>query len=90
MISLAHLKFRAEMKRIGVQTLFKAFWYPYGNYLCLAFVVFILGTMLLMPGIKVSVYAIPVWLIVMVACYRLKRKPDTRMVETSLRATPAE
>ena len=72
MISMAHLKFRAQMDRQGTRTHFRAFWYPYGNYLCMAFVVFILGVMLLIPGIQVSVYAIPVWLLVMWACYRLK------------------
>jgi aromatic amino acid transport protein AroP len=50
MISLAHLKFRAAQKRAGVTTAFKAYWYPFGNYLCLAFVVFILVIILLMPG----------------------------------------
>ncbi|MNM72637.1 Aromatic amino acid transport protein AroP [compost metagenome] len=78
MISLAHLKFRGQMDRRGVRTGFRALWYPVGNYLCLGFVVFILGVMLLTPGIQVSVYAIPVWLLVMFACYRLKRAPATR------------
>ncbi|EBX2782666.1 aromatic amino acid transporter AroP, partial [Salmonella enterica subsp. enterica serovar Hadar] len=45
MISMAHLKFRAQMDRQGTRTHFRAFWYPYGNYLCMAFVVFILGVM---------------------------------------------
>jgi aromatic amino acid transport protein AroP len=50
MISLAHLKFRAAQERAGVATAFKAFWYPFGNYLCVAFVVFILIIIMLMPG----------------------------------------
>jgi aromatic amino acid transport protein AroP len=54
--------------------LFKALWYPYGNYICLAFVVLILGIMLMIPGIRVSVFAIPVWLLVMWVCYRIKSK----------------
>ncbi|MOA24480.1 Aromatic amino acid transport protein AroP [compost metagenome] len=78
MISLAHLKFRGQMDRHGVRTGFRALWYPMGNYLCLGFVLFILGVMLLTPGIQVSVYAIPVWLLVMFACYRLKRASATR------------
>jgi len=72
MISYSHLKFRQQMDRAAVRTGFRAFWYPFGNYLCLAFVLFILGVMLLIPGIQVSVYAIPVWLVVMWGCYRLK------------------
>ena len=73
MISYSHLKFRQHLDRIGQVPLFKALWYPYGNYLCLGFVVFILGIMLLIPGIKTSVYAIPVWLVAMWVCYRYKR-----------------
>ncbi|MDH0334911.1 amino acid permease [Pseudomonas otitidis] len=72
MISYAHLKFRQHKDREGVRTAFRAFWSPFGNWLCLAFVAFILGVMLLTPGINVSVYAIPVWLLVMGGCYRLK------------------
>jgi aromatic amino acid transport protein AroP len=72
MISYSHLKFRQYMNKTGQKPLFKALWYPYGNYICLAFVVLILGIMLQIPGIQVSVYAIPVWLLVMGVCYSLK------------------
>jgi aromatic amino acid transport protein AroP len=73
MISYSHLKFRQRMDRDGVRTGFRAFWFPAANYLCLAFVAFILVIMLMIPGIQVSVYAIPVWLLVMWGCYRLKQ-----------------
>ena len=73
MISLAHLKFRKAMAVKGVDTSFKAFWFPFANYLCLAFVVFILGVMLFIDGIRMSVYAIPVWLLFIWACYRIKQ-----------------
>lgn len=72
MISLAHLKFRKAMMAKGVQPSFKAFWFPFANYMCLAFVLFILGVMLMIPGIQVSVYAIPVWLAFIWVCYRAK------------------
>lgn len=74
MISYSHLKFRQYMTRKDRQPLFKALWYPFGNYLCLAFVVLILGIMLMIPGIQVSVYAIPVWLVVMWVFYVIKNK----------------
>ncbi len=48
--------------------------YPYGNYVVLAFVVLILGIMLMIPGIQVSVYAIPVWLLAMLAVYMVKSR----------------
>ncbi|MBD8613332.1 amino acid permease [Pseudomonas putida] len=75
MISYSHLKFRQHLLRQGQVPLFKALWYPYGNYLCLAFVAFILIIMLMIPGIRVSVYAIPLWIGGMYLCYRLKPKP---------------
>ena len=74
MISLAHLKFRKAMLAQGVTTHFKALWSPLSNYLCLAFVVFILGVLLLIPGIRVSVYVIPFWLLLMWVAYRLRLK----------------
>lgn len=74
MISLAHLMFRRAKDREGTQPSFRALMYPFGNWLCLAFVVFILGIMLQIPGIDVSVYAIPVWIVLMGICYLFKRK----------------
>ncbi|MDU9389102.1 amino acid permease [Pseudomonas sp. zfem002] len=74
MISYSHLKFRQHLDRTGQKPLFKSLWYPYGNYICLAFVVLILGIMLMIPGIRESVYAIPVWLGVMWVCYSIKVK----------------
>jgi len=74
MISFSHFKFRQHMNKTQQTPLFKALWYPYGNYVCLAFVVFILGVMLLIPGIQISVYAIPVWVVFMWVCYVIKNK----------------
>jgi aromatic amino acid transport protein AroP len=66
------------MNKTKQTPLFKALWYPYGNYVCLAFVVFILGVMLLIPGIQISVYAIPVWVAFMWVCYGIKNKRRDR------------
>ena len=74
MISFSHFKFRQHMNRTGQVPLFKALWYPYGNCICLAFVVFILVIMLMIPGIQLSVYAIPVWVAFMAVCYWIKNK----------------
>ncbi|MCQ4347234.1 amino acid permease [Pseudomonas stutzeri] len=72
MISLSHLRFRACKRREGVQPGFPAFWFPFANYLCLAFVALILVVMLQIPGISLSVYAIPGWLLLIWVGYRLK------------------
>jgi aromatic amino acid transport protein AroP len=65
--------------------LFKALWYPYGNFICLAFVAFILVIMLMMPGIQVSVYAIPVWVAFMGLCYWIKSKRKAQTVQNTVR-----
>ncbi|WP_182774166.1 amino acid permease [Pseudomonas monteilii] len=77
MISYSHLKFRQHLDRTGQKPLFKALWYPYGNYVVLGFVVLILGIMLMTPGIQVSVYVMPVWLFGMFVVYMVK--PRRRM-----------
>lgn len=73
MIGLTHLKFRRAMMARGVRPGFRALWFPFGNYLCLAFVAFLLLTMLRLDGVRSSVYAIPVWLLLLGAGYRLRR-----------------
>ena len=82
MISLAHLKFRRAMVQQGVEPSFKAFWFPFANYLCLAFVAFILLIMLWLPGLRNSVFAMPFWLVLIWVCYRwrlsrLSKQPAT-------------
>ncbi|HDL6967568.1 TPA: amino acid permease [Yersinia enterocolitica] len=74
MISLAHLKFRAAKNRQGVISQFKAFWYPFSNYLCLLFLTGILVIMYLTPGIQISVLLIPAWLVLLAVGYILKNR----------------
>lgn len=74
MISLAHLKFRATKNREGIEPKFKAFWYPFSNYLCLAFMAGILVIMCLTPGIQISVLLIPVWVLLLALGYMLKKR----------------
>jgi len=72
LISLTHIKFRKAMGEQGVVPSFKTFWFPFSNYLCLAFMAMIIVVMLMIPGIRVSVYAIPVWVLVLWGFYRLR------------------
>lgn len=62
MISWIHLRFRAQKKIEGKTTLFQSLGYPFTNYLCLVFLAGILVIMYLTPGLRISVYLIPVWL----------------------------
>ena len=81
MISFSHLKFRQHQVRQGRTSLFKALWYPWGNYLCLAFVLLILGIMWQMPGMDTSVYAIPVWVLVMYVAYLIRHIPTGKTLD---------
>jgi aromatic amino acid transport protein AroP len=76
MISFAHLKFRAAKDRDGVTPHFKALFYPWANYLCLAFVVLILGIMTQIQGVAISVYVIPFWVGLMWVFYLIKSKAN--------------
>ena len=59
LISLTHLKFRKIMGQQGIVPGFKSFWFPYSNYLCLAFMAMIICVMWMIPGIRASVYRHP-------------------------------
>jgi aromatic amino acid transport protein AroP len=74
MISLIHGKFRQHMNESRQTPLFKALWYPYGNYVCLAFMVFIVAVMLMDPINRVAVYAIPIWIAFVWICHGVKHR----------------
>ncbi|MEH2921670.1 amino acid permease [Samsonia erythrinae] len=78
MISLAHLKFRAQKEKDGVATKFKALFYPLGNYICLLFLAGILVIMYMTPGIRISVILIPVWLMILATGYTIKQKKQAK------------
>ncbi|MCL0001211.1 amino acid permease [Providencia rettgeri] len=70
MICVSNLKFRAAMNKQGVETKFKSIWYPFGNYLCLAFLLLILGIILTMDGLRISVLIMPLWIAVLWVGYQ--------------------
>ncbi|WP_288443698.1 aromatic amino acid transporter AroP [uncultured Pantoea sp.] len=74
MISLAHLKFRKKKDQQGVTTRFRAVLYPLGNWICLLFLAAILVIMLMTPGMAISVWLIPVWLLVLAVGYTVKNR----------------
>ena len=71
MISWTHLRFRAAKRAAGQGTLFPSPAYPLTNYLCLAFLAGIVAVMLATPDLRISVYLIPAWLVVLAVGYRL-------------------
>ncbi|MBI5781677.1 MAG: amino acid permease [Rhodocyclales bacterium] len=81
MISLTHLKFRRALQQRHLTPTFKAFWSPLANYLCLAFVAFLLLLMLDNPGTRASVIALPCWVGLMWLCYRLQLRLHAQVKE---------
>ncbi|MDC9590659.1 amino acid permease [Xenorhabdus sp. XENO-10] len=78
MICFAHLKFRAAKNKEGIKTKFQALWYPFGNYLCLAFLAFILIIILMMPPIRISVILMPFWIVVLWGGYLIAQSKKTK------------
>ena len=72
-ISITHLKFRKAKAAQGHETFYKSLGYPLTNYLCLAFLAFILGVMAMSEGTRISVALIPVWLFVLYVVYRMTK-----------------
>lgn len=70
MISFTHLKFRKYQDSNQRKTKFPSFLYPMSNYICIVFLVAILGIMLL-TGMEKSVILTPIWLLVLWISYRL-------------------
>ncbi|AKU20493.1 amino acid permease [Massilia sp. MB5] len=74
MISWIHLRFRAQKAAEGKTTAFRSLGYPLTNYLCLIFLAAILVVMFMTPGLRLSVYLIPVWLAVLGVGYWSKQR----------------
>ncbi|ATO34620.1 Aromatic amino acid transport protein AroP [Dickeya dianthicola] len=74
MISITHLKFRQAKQRAQQTTRFKSLGYPLTNMLCLLFLAGILVIMAMTPGIQISVWLIPFWLLALGAGYAIKKK----------------
>jgi aromatic amino acid transport protein AroP len=74
LISLTHLKARRAMVAQGRPLVFRSLWFPVSNWICLAFMAMILVILAMTPGLSVSVWLVPVWLVVMWGGYRLKRR----------------
>ncbi|CAI0736728.1 General aromatic amino acid permease [Serratia quinivorans] len=79
MICLAHLRFRAAKNRQGVIPVFKALWYPFGNYLCLVFLSLILVIMYFSEGIRISVLLMPVWILLLWVGFLLTRRKGAKV-----------
>lgn len=72
-IIIANLKFRAAKGSAAEKLEFKVPWFPYSNYICLAFMAMIVGLMLQIEDMRLSVYIMPLWLIILWCGFKLKK-----------------
>ncbi len=74
MIVLTHLKFRKHCKLSGVEPKFKSFFYPFADYLCLAFLAGVLIIMAMMDEMRPAVIVMPIWILAIWFFYKSKLK----------------
>lgn len=80
-IVLVNLKFH---KILGVSTKdleFKSPWYPYSNYLCMVFLIMIVGLMTQIDDMRIAVVTLPVWLLLLYIMFRVKKATTQTTVE---------
>lgn len=83
MISASHIKFRKAKDAQGVKSDFPALWYPFTNYLAIAFFVFVFCLMWYMGGDwRISMYLTPIWLIALWVGYKCKPKATEKSTTT--------
>lgn len=74
LISLTHLKSRKAMLAQGRTLVFRSFWFPLSNWICLAFMAMIVVILATTPELSVSVWLMPIWLTIMWTGYAMKRR----------------
>jgi aromatic amino acid transport protein AroP len=79
MISWSHLRFRAAKRAAGQATAFPSPWYPFTNWLCLVYLAGIVAVMYLTPDLRLSVWMIPAWLVVLWVGYVIAEKRRGRV-----------
>lgn len=58
----------------GRETQFKALLYPFGNYLCIAFLGMILLLMCTMDDMRLSTILLPVWIVFLFVAFKTLRR----------------
>ncbi|MBU8685543.1 amino acid permease [Bacillus haynesii] len=76
---ICHLKYRRTRPDLAKTNKFKMPLYPFSNYVVLGFLTFILIVLALAQDTRVSLFVTPVWFIMLIAIYKL-RKPKSRQV----------
>jgi len=78
MIVITNLKFRKIKGTDADKLKFKSPWYPYTNYICLAFLAMIIILMTQIDGMKMAIYILPVWIIIMWIAFKFKKSSQDK------------
>ena len=78
-ISYTHLKFKQTLQQHNLKTEFPSIAYPLTNYLCIAFMAGILLIMSYSPDMQIAVLMIPIWIVILLIAYMLKRKKESQV-----------
>jgi aromatic amino acid transport protein AroP len=84
MVCWSHLRFRRAKLASGQATAFRSPFFPFTNYLCLAFLAGIVVVMYLTPGLRMSVWMIPAWLALLAVGYRLRMRRAAAVAPVSV------
>ncbi|MFG0216354.1 amino acid permease [Brevibacillus porteri] len=79
---ICHLKYRKTRPDLAKANTFKMPFYPFANYLILAFLAFVLVVLALADDTRVALFITPVWFILLVVIYKL-RKTKTNEIEVA-------
>ncbi|MFM0068723.1 amino acid permease [Paraburkholderia aspalathi] len=74
LISITHLKSRKAMVAARQVLVFRSPWFPYSNYVCLAFMAIILVTLAMTPDLAICAWLAPVWLLALRVGHILLRR----------------
>ncbi|WP_445491315.1 amino acid permease [Niallia sp. 03133] len=71
---ISHLKYRKTRPDLAKVNKFKLPFYPFSNYLILAFLAFVLVVLALAEDTRVALFVTPVWFILLIVIYKLRNK----------------
>ncbi|MBD3880094.1 MAG: amino acid permease [Quinella sp. 1Q5] len=74
LIVMTHLKFRKHCEAAGITPKFKSLFYPFADYLSLAFLAGILIIMAIMDDMRPAVIVMPLWILAIWFFYKSKKK----------------
>lgn len=76
-ITVTHMKFKLAKIRAREKTRYPSWGYPMTNWICLFFLMGILVVMYLIPGMRLSVYLLPAWMVVLAIAFQIKKRRRT-------------